>query len=237
VTPPKKNPWPKFGFEGILIVVSILAALWIDSWWAERQLVKEEQILLRQLKSEFEINLSLLEEKRTQHENNLAAAKALLAVSGPDSDNLAIQIDFVRQNMLRMLQWWTYNPQSGVYLEMIQSGRLGLIGSDHLRTRLASWSAQLEDLAEDEVFLMGFSNDFIRPFIYADAAMRNIAPRQTIGASSFPEDLRAILTNRQFENAVHTKFILTEEVLGVYIDLKAQLESTLELIAAEIDIY
>ena len=64
----RKLPWARFGFESVLIIVSVLAALGIDSWWSTRQLATEERLPLKQLKAEFELNSQLLNERRGHQE-------------------------------------------------------------------------------------------------------------------------------------------------------------------------
>ena len=57
----REIPWPRILAEGGAIVVSILLALSIEAWWADRQDRAEEQGILLGLKSEFEQNLGLIE--------------------------------------------------------------------------------------------------------------------------------------------------------------------------------
>ncbi|NIP23582.1 MAG: hypothetical protein GWN81_06000, partial [Phycisphaerae bacterium] len=46
--------WPRIFAEGVVIVVSILLALWIDTWWGERQERKLELDYLEALQKDFE---------------------------------------------------------------------------------------------------------------------------------------------------------------------------------------
>ena len=59
----REIPWPRILVEGAVIIVSILLAFGIDAWWDGRQELEEEQRLLLALKSEFETNLSKIEEQ------------------------------------------------------------------------------------------------------------------------------------------------------------------------------
>ena len=229
-------PWAKFGFEGVLIVVSILAAFWIDSWRADRQLAVEEQELLRQLKAEFEVNLDLLAERRSRHAATQAAARSLLSVTGPNPDTAGLHSENFRQDLLKMVMWWTFDPRMGVLNGIIQSGKLAIIGSDSLRTNLASWPARLQDLTEDELFLAGYAKDAIHPILRATTAMRNYQFLRTVGPSAFPDNFEELLGNRAFENVVIQKLGMTEEILDDYDDIGAQIDSALALIEKEIDI-
>lgn len=227
-------PWAKFGFEGVLIVVSILAAFWIDSWRDDRQLAIEEQDLLQQLKAEFEVNIELLAERRSRHAANQAAARRLLSTTSPNADTVALDTEILGKDLLNMLQWWTFDPQTGVLTGIIQSGKLSVIRSASLRTNLASWPARLQDLTEDELFLAGFTKDLIYPRLHPTTAFRNFVLMVDVGPSAFSDNFEALLRDRQFENVVIQKLAMTEELLGLYDELGAHIDSTLALLEKEI---
>ncbi len=231
----KNLPWARFGFEGVLIVVSILAAFWIDSWQADQDLAVEEQELLRQLKAEFEVNIDLLAERRSQHATTEAAAQRILSVTSPMPEIADVSADILRQDMLRMVQWWTFDPQTGVLVGTIQSGKLGVVSSNRLRTKLASWPAQLQDLAEDEIFLAEFANGSIYPLLQATTTMRNYSTIHGVEPSVFPESFEVILGSLEFENVVSMKLAMTQEILGNYDEIAAEIDGTLALIEKELD--
>ena len=226
-------PLARFSFEGVLIVVSILAAFGIDSWWSARQLAAEEQGLLLQLKSEFETNAVLLVERREQHESVVEATKSLLEVTGPDSTNK--KIEDVERDLADMLHWWTYDPQMGVLTGMIQSGKLGVIRSDHLRGALASWPAKVQDLAEDEIYAVNFTHRDMVPYLTASTSMRLIGWEWDLGSGEFSGDIEGLLTDREFENLVIGKHNLTMGALEEYENLRAYIDDILKFIDEEID--
>jgi len=230
----KSIPWERFGFEGVLIVVSILTAFWIDSWWRDVQLSNEQQVLIRQLESEFETNSVLLDERRARHVEMLAASRNLLAVTGPSVDIDALDVSQLKRDLYVMQGWWTYDPQMGVLDGIIQSGKLSVIESNQLRTMLAYWPNLLEDLAEDEVDIANYTRDFIHPLFQREIALRNLEPISETGLSQFSWDVSALLGSRDFENAIQQKFVLVQEVLGYYDDLQAHIDNTLVQIRQEI---
>jgi hypothetical protein len=227
-------PWTKFGFEGVLIVLSILAAFWIDAWWNDQQRAVEEKELLKNLKVEFELNIRLLSARKSNHESNRLAAQRLLSISGPDSESEGYQIEIVREDMLRMLQWWTYNPQTGAVNGTIQSGKLGVISSNELRTRLAYWPAQLQDFSEDELFLAEFTKDSVYPLLQTLTTMRNFVSMANVDQSAFSEGFADVLTSREFENVVIQKLAMTEEIMDIYDEIGDEIAGTLALLEKEI---
>jgi hypothetical protein len=227
-------PWPRIFADGAAIVVSILLAFWIQAWWEGQQISVEEQRLLRQLKAEFEQNAELLIVQRRRHEENFAAARNLLTVTGPRSENQGLDKESIEQDVHRLMLWWTYDPQMGVLNGMIQSGKLGVISSDQLRSNLANWPAKLQDLAEDELFLANHSKDVVIPLLSDNTSIRNISLNPAVGVGKFSNDTEDLLVNRAFENAVHLKLNLTEELVGYYDDAKDFIDHTLALIQEEI---
>lgn len=80
------------------------------------------------------------------------AARRLLVLSRADS------LDPNPLAMDSLVRWTlidpgTYNPRQGVLTALMASGDLGLVQDQLLRTELGSWSGQLEELSEDEVWL------------------------------------------------------------------------------------
>jgi hypothetical protein len=230
----QKIPWKRISVEAAAIVASILLAFAIDAWWSARQLAVEEQELLSQLRSEFETNSGLLEARRSRHMEMLAALQNLLAATGPSIESGAYSASQVKRDLYVPLVWYTYDPLRGALDSIIQSGKLGIIKSDHLRTKLASWPALMQDLAEDEAFIVSYTSEFVFPLYQRETVLRDLGPLSDTGSSQFSWDVSAILASRQFENVVQLKYVLTKEVLGYYGDLKMQIDETLTLIQEEI---
>jgi hypothetical protein len=56
-------PWPRILAEGVIIVVSILLAFWIDAWWASRQVQASEKVVLQTLLDDLVEKRQLLAER------------------------------------------------------------------------------------------------------------------------------------------------------------------------------
>ncbi len=231
----KRIPLARFGFEGVLIVVSVLAALGIDSWWSARQLATEEQQVLRQLKNEFQNNAKLLLERRREHEQIVETVELILSSTGPDFNGESGNTDELRAAIDTMSRWWTYDPQMGVLAGLTQSGRLGIVSSDSLRNALASWPSRVQDLVEDEIFAREFTAEMLDPYLDEWLAMRNVVQIGRVGDSDFSDDLGGLLMDRKFENLVHHKYGLTLQVLREYDGVAFQIDEILDLVSREIE--
>ena len=228
-------PWARFGFEGALIVISILAAFSIESWWSARQLAAEEQESLAQLMFEFETNAVLLAEKLKRQVEIINAAESLLKVTGPDYNDESVDIEVINRDIYTVKFWGTYDPQMGVLTGLTQSGKLSMISSDRLRNALAAWPARVQDTAENEVHLGKFTMEFVTPYITARSSARNMSVIPHVGTGRFSADVENMLTDLIFENLIYEKLVYTMDVLEEYDLLAAAIDEILQLIDGEID--
>ena len=231
----KSIPWARFGFEGALIVISILAAFSIDSWWSARQIEAEEQNMLGHLKLEFETNAALLVVKRNRLEEIEEAAESLLGLTGPDYSDEHVDIEVVEKSINTLKFWSTYDPQMGVLSSLMQSGKLGLISSDHLRNALAEWPARVRDTAENETHLGKFTTESLTPYLAERISARNLDINSSVGPSKFKDYSTSVMTELKFENLIYDKLVYTIDVIEEYDMLSASIDNILQLIADEID--
>ena len=228
-----KIPWAQLGFESVLIVVSILVAFSIDSWWENRQEAVEEQRLLAQLKVEFEANVQQLDEKRARHVEAMDAGFRILAATGPNADVRGLNIDAMQADLMNVFFKYTFDPQAGVLSSVIYSGKLDLIDSEELRTYLASWPARYEDLLEDEDSVVAMASNRLTVHYDNFLVLRDISPALSDAApSQFSADVNGLLRERRFENAISAKVGRTAGLLGFYDETRSQLMHTLSLIEA-----
>lgn len=230
-----RTPWARFGFEGALIVISILAAFGIDSWWSARQLAAEEQEMLVQLKFEFETNALLLAETRKRTEEIISAAESLLQVTGPDYNDKHVDIEAVKRAIYMLKFWGTYNPQMGVLAGVTQSGKLRMISSDRLLNTLAAWPARVQDAAENEIHLGKFTTESLTPYLTERSSARNMGAISHVGTSRFSVEVESMLTDFVFENLIYEKLVSASYVLEEYGKLAATIDNILQLIDHEID--
>lgn len=227
----------RFGFEGVLIVASILAALAIDSWWSARQHAAEEQDLLVQLRAEFEANAALLAVRRESHEEVLLSTSRLLVKTAPEFSPTEFDFQDLQRDVGHMLMWWTFDPQSGVLTSIIQSGKLGIIRSDELRNALSAWPSRVQDLVEDEGFLVNFAQQLMMPYLVENTSTRQLdfAGNKISSAGTFPADFEKLLSDRTFESLVTQKYHLTLGALDEYDQIKPRIDEILQLIDAQIE--
>ena len=238
---PSRDGWAKFGFEGVLIVVSILLAFSIESWQAERDLRAEEQRILHQFKSEFGANAELLALRRKNHDRILQAAAWILSVTGSPDDG-AVDAKVFYSRVFEATDWATFDPQDGVLQSLLQTNKLEVIQSEPLRAMLAAWPAMVRDIAEDEQMARDFSLGPLTMYLAKHGPLRNI---QTVGMrdsptgpgpgpSQFSGDIDRLLSDPVFENLVHQKLWLTMWVIVEYDGRGSEIGEILSAIESEI---
>jgi hypothetical protein len=144
--------------EVVLIVVGIMIALSLDSWWTARQERAEERELLVSLQADYRANLSSLRADREKLTNLVAAADRILKyMDGVEAADPA-------RDLRRLTAYSTFDPSNGALNDIIGSGALELIKSDSLRIRLSRWEGLLGDVKEDEQRLMQLGDNFLAPY-------------------------------------------------------------------------
>jgi hypothetical protein len=222
--------------EGVLIVLSILLAFALDAWWDGLQELREETDILRRLEVETSANLDQLLEKRTRHEEARDAATALLEFTGP-RESLAVGQDSIARLITRLASYWTYDPGNGVLSSLLNSDKLRLLRNESLRTELAGWPALVDDIQEDEQEAWRVVNERITPFLDRYVAWRTLSHSlgEVLEPSAFPNDIVALLREREFENIVDGKRLTEETILLYYGPLQESVERSLRLIRSELE--
>lgn len=130
--------------EIILVVVGILIAVSIDDWSTEKNERAQEQVILSQLKGEYEKNLDQLEEKMAMRNQMIEAANSILGfIDNPENapkDSVLICLSSLMRDP-------TFDP---IQNDLVYSGNLRLIRNDTLKQILANWTSDILQVQEIE---------------------------------------------------------------------------------------
>ena len=128
----------------IVVVVGILAALWLESWWQDRQDRVEEVTILQGLRAEFVMNRAQLVDKMSAWNKTVVATEHAHRLMGsPISEELTTEAREVFAAVDRMQ---FYDPTQGQLTSVMSSGKLNLVRNANLRARIADWPALVADL-------------------------------------------------------------------------------------------
>jgi len=146
----RQIPWRRILLEGAVIVVSILLAFSIDTWWSNRIEQQREREQLVSMLAEFKADLAGLDEVLTSiqgHAKNvetlIALLKAAVLVPGPLLGSA--------------ITWRTSDVSVSTLDALMASGDLNLLRNVELRANLAGLPAFLLDITEDEIIAQNFA--------------------------------------------------------------------------------
>jgi hypothetical protein len=143
----------------IIVIVGILAALFLESWWQDRQDRAEEALLLVGLRSEFVANQAQLTQKMSVWSFAIDSVDQAVAYmvdvdETPDAAEIA-------QAFKYSLYMQFFDPRTGQLTSLISSGKLGLIENADLRAKIADWPGLVEDLnVEREIAMISLTSGY-----------------------------------------------------------------------------
>lgn len=149
--------------EIILVVIGILIALQINTWNQNKQDRKHESEILNQLLQEYKSNLKQIDSKIALRKEVINSSLKLLESRNTNIEKL--NIDTINLFINRALYRPTFDPELGVSIELMNSGKLYLIANSSLRSKISSFSSSLLELKEEENILVNWTEERIFPFL------------------------------------------------------------------------
>jgi hypothetical protein len=135
--PGSSLPWKRLLAEFAVIVVGVLIALAVDSWWERHQERNQAEQYLQQLLADFQeterrLRATIAEDTKRRDRVNLVISRALRGPLPPaDSLELPTGYNF-------------FEPLTGTLTAIVQGGDLRLLHSDSIRFELIAFSALID---------------------------------------------------------------------------------------------
>lgn len=233
--------------ETFLVVIGILIALQVNNWNENRKNLIKEQVILKQLKTEFESNLIQLDEKIIMRSEIInSSVKVLKIIDNPTNVN--------RDSLFNDLSVLTLDPTfDPISNDLIVSGNLQLINNLKLKNRLSNWTSDVMSLKEMELEWQKMTLQINFPFIielniYRDLANnqyknksvpiyildKNVRQKLEIGKSMRSANVESVLNNHKIESII-TRAITANHVTNLQsLALKKKINIILDLIEKEI---
>ena len=211
-----KVNWYQAIAEVALIIIGILGALAVDSWWDERAEREAEIDYLESLRTDFiSTRLSL--------SNEIEVEKRILGIGREIHTNIATGVSQLSTeelvNKISDFYWfsaWEWEPVTATYDELIGSGHLEYIQNQALRISLGQFRhlvSQLNDYRETQISEWQLSH---RPFVYEHLIVSDM---NWIGdyhpVSPFTNDVSK-LESKQFWNLVSDWMVSHNTMLWRY---------------------
>ena len=145
--------------EIVLVVIGILIALKISNWNESIQIKKEEVKTLNSLSEELKGNLS---EFDSIFNAQLIRNESLQTVLFIDIKNQPIS--YLDSLITNNVESYSYNPSTGIYNSMINSGKIELISNDELKKRVAKLNDEVKDYQEHEDEITEFTKAHLETY-------------------------------------------------------------------------
>ena len=141
--------------EIVLVVIGILIALSINNWNEEQKDLRQEQLILKQLRSEYKSNLAQLEEKVLMRNEGIEACNILLhQIDNPD----AVNEDEFYKSFWQIIRDPTFDP---IKNDIVGSEKLRLIRNEELVRILSNWSSEVYQVQELELEYKKYRTEII----------------------------------------------------------------------------
>jgi hypothetical protein len=217
--------WTRTAAEGVAIVVSILLAFWIDTYWDNRQEAQLESLYLLELQEDLELNKSRLEDQTAELGGIARSMQVLLAQSVLESPSMSVTE--LNENFSQITNMTSMYLVNRAYANMTGSGDLRIIQSRPLKNALAEYYA-----AAQVITLVQNTHEMELVQIYEPFIIENLdyAAVAVIRADEFPlpspieeASILNVLATRKFRNILIQKSVITTDLIN---EFRTQLELT-----------
>ena len=224
--------------EIVLVVIGILIALSLNNWNENSIRNKLELEALRNLKEDFDFNLSELHRIDSVNTKNIKSCLIILNHTGK-----RYKEDFILDKYLNSAAASPdYVAKNGFLNDLVSSGNLGLIKNNALRNLLSSWPTLLDELALRE--LASEKSDFaLIDFIMKNGSWLKVD--EVIGfnnsldiklpESGFDIENKQMLKLPEFENRIENQIMFFNIVKDRYKDCMDLNKEIIQLLASEIE--
>jgi hypothetical protein len=240
----RQQEWTAIFLDFLIVVVGVFVGLQVSNWNAARGERAEEVYYLNALAGDAKASIAEVTEQLTFLEKQAAAQRRLARYSDGGEPNLTTrELDALVQ--VGIYELYTLSPRQITFEELKSSGKLPLLRSPALRTRLQEVDAQIAKIRQWENDIGQMFYLFSDPFLINNYDVRGFAamtPNKDEGniADWLPalknrRDARDALQSRRFQNIVLYRgnagsglLTLTKALRGSYVDIDALISKRLD---------
>lgn len=135
--------------EIMLVVLGILIALQINNWNENRKNDIKEFDYLKSYKTDLEANRDEFQRVIEKSNHTIVVADSLLKMATGRIDH--IDLGDMGRLLVEASGYTNFLNQGGTVKEVIESGNLNVIKNAHIRTSIATWEANIDEIRRVEV--------------------------------------------------------------------------------------
>ncbi len=235
--------------EIVLVVIGILIALAINNYNEKKKNIVQEQVILKQLKTDYEANLLQLENKIEMRRKLISESLNVLEIT---AKNIPISKDSLSTIFATFFMDPTFDP---IENDLTSLGNIQLIRSDSLKQLLSHWTSDFNAYSESEQIQHDHYISEIIPFMKEVGIMRNANhvfwkaqelrmgfmdqgkndKILTIGKSTKEIDVHSILNDSRLEGLVTFIFTFSQVCNLEGQTLKEKMQRVIDIIDSEIE--
>ena len=218
--------------EGVAIVVSILLAFWIDTWWEDRKEARLEVVYLLELREDFEQNKIRLQDEIAEIEETARSMSALQEQSALDSPSMSVSE--LNENFSLIINMSTFYPVNRAYANMTGSGDLKLIRSRPLQNALAEYYAAAEITVLIEKTHEMELVQIYEPYIIENLDYAAVGYTRVDDFSLAPPieeaSILKVLATREFRNILIQKSVISTDLIDQFRGMLERTNNILRLL-------
>jgi hypothetical protein len=215
--------------EILLVVLGILIAIQINSWYSYKADRKQERIYLEQYKGDLETNLNELDRVIKKQQAVIESGDLLYKVH---KGSAAVQpFDSLQYNILQMANYTLFMSEEGTVNDILGSGHLSLIQNDSLRKSIVGWQHRFTRVREWEQLGKGNATEVRNLFVLKTRLYEDVYGETFMDSL----EIKSMINNPYFLNLaagkVNSSVVLTElyqEIQEDHLKLLAFLKQELE---------
>jgi hypothetical protein len=225
----------KYLYEGLVIVISVLLAFYIDAWWSSKNETRQKKSLLIALKEDFVDSREQLIQIKSNHLRIEKSLETLLIWS--DSTYLPLEIKSNFDSLLGVVFWrQVFDPPMGAVESIVNSGRFDILSNSKLVSELTAWSSIVDDLNEAELSRNEHFYNSLYPYLSShinlkdfDKGIPSVVPWKHSDTNTF-----LLLENKEFQNILYMHYVLQLNINWVIPKIEESIASVTQLVNKEL---
>ena len=158
--------------EIILVVIGILIALQINTWNQERLASIEEEIILKNINTEFLQNKETIKASIKGSEIAMVSGTTLFNLFGKDRSE--IDNHNIDSLLFNSLEPASFRPSENTISDLLQSGRLQLLKNNRLKDLIHEWSKTMKSYVNSQVRIEAKIDEEYVSYLSRNYSMKNI---------------------------------------------------------------
>lgn len=178
ITP--NRTWASYAAETLVIMLSILLALFVDAAWDSFQDRRSEGDYLADLTEEFRYAAGELQRDQARRREMLEILQSFIDA----------EISVTPSLLNALLDYRAFNPSHPVFEDLVGSGNFQLLENENLRIALLRYQQDVDRLEIGELRDREFVSDRVEPYLLESIDLAGISEMEEMDRRSLSEDVR-----------------------------------------------